>query len=91
VILPSAELNATLAHGSPSDSTPSDGTGNVNGVTSGENIETRKGQPGSTPTFPNGLKDVHEMAAAAEALTTFGESPMRVAERSGEFHLSRVR
>ncbi|GMK53712.1 hypothetical protein CspeluHIS016_0102980 [Cutaneotrichosporon spelunceum] len=34
--------------------------------------ETKKGQPGSTPTFPNGLRDVHEMAAAAEALADLG-------------------
>lgn len=30
--------------------------------------DTRKGQPGSHADFPNGLKDVHEMAAAADAL-----------------------
>jgi hypothetical protein len=47
-------------------------------------VETRKGVPGSTPTFPNGLKDVHEMAAAAEALHGLGvDETLQVAERKG--------
>jgi len=47
-------------------------------------IETKKGQPGSKATFPNGLKDVHEMAAAAEALSTLNtEEAVQVAERKG--------
>jgi hypothetical protein len=47
--------------------------------------ETRKGQPGSKATFPNGLKDVHEMAAAAEALSGLGgdDERIQVAERKG--------
>ena len=32
-------------------------------------IVTRKGVPGDKPTFPNGLKDVHDLAAAADALS----------------------
>lgn len=42
--------------------------------------------PGSNPTFPNGLKDVHEMAQAAEALSGMGgdDEHMRMAERKGE-------
>ncbi len=49
-------------------------------------IETRKGVPGSKATFPNGLKDVHDMAAAAEALSGLGyeEQTLKVAERKGE-------
>jgi hypothetical protein len=48
-------------------------------------FETKKGQPGSKATFPNGLKDVHEMAAAAEALSTMNtEEAIKVAERKGE-------
>ncbi|TXT14135.1 uncharacterized protein COLE_00328 [Cutaneotrichosporon oleaginosum] len=43
--------------------------------------ETKKGQPGSTPTFPNGLRDVHEMAAAAEALAGLGGENSAAAER----------
>jgi len=47
-------------------------------------VETKKGQPGSKATFPNGLKDVHEMAAAAEALSTLNtDETMKVAERKG--------
>ncbi|WVR09480.1 hypothetical protein IAU60_006548 [Kwoniella sp. DSM 27419] len=46
-------------------------------------FETRKGQPGSKATFPRGLKDVHELAAAAEALAGLGEDDgvIKVAER----------
>ncbi|BEJ14049.1 hypothetical protein CspHIS471_0312230 [Cutaneotrichosporon sp. HIS471] len=44
--------------------------------------ETKKGQPGSTPTFPNGLRDVHEMAAAAEALADLGGENSAAAERN---------
>ncbi|BEI83216.1 hypothetical protein CcaverHIS002_0310840 [Cutaneotrichosporon cavernicola] len=44
--------------------------------------ETKKGQPGSTPTFPNGLRDVHEMAAAAEALADLGGENGAAAERN---------
>ena len=29
-----------------------------------ESVETRKGVPGSRPTFPHGFKDVHDKAAA---------------------------
>lgn len=49
--------------------------------------ETRKGQPGSKATFPNGLKDVHDMAAAAEALTGMGgeDEGIKTAERKGEY------
>lgn len=40
--------------------------------------------PGSSATFPNGLKDVHDMAAAAEALSWMGgEDVVKVAERKG--------
>lgn len=46
--------------------------------------ETKKGQPGSTPTFPNGLRDVHEMAAAAEALADLGGESGAAAERKRE-------
>ncbi|KAL1413030.1 copper-binding transcription factor [Vanrija albida] len=46
-----------------------------------EVVETKKGVPGSTPTFPNGLKDVHDMAAAAEALTGLSGDSSRAAER----------
>lgn len=48
-------------------------------------VETRKGVPGSIPTFPNGLRDVHEMSAAAEALTSINHEEIRLAERSGEY------
>lgn len=48
--------------------------------------ETKKGQPGSTPTFPNGLRDVHEMAAAAEALADLGGENGAAAERNREHH-----
>lgn len=49
-------------------------------------METRKGQPGSRPTFPNGFRDVHEMSAAAEALADMNEvTAMKQAERSGAF------
>ncbi|CAD6569635.1 MAG: hypothetical protein TREMPRED_005358 [Tremellales sp. Tagirdzhanova-0007] len=33
-----------------------------------ESVETRKGVPGSTPTFPHGFKDVHDRAAADSVL-----------------------
>lgn len=50
-----------------------------------DDVETKKGQPGSKATFPNGLRDVHEMAAAAEALAQFNlEEQQRTVERSGE-------
>ena len=46
--------------------------------------ETKKGRPGSKATFPNGLKDVHDMAAAAQALQGLGtEEMLLVAERKG--------
>ncbi|WWD19168.1 hypothetical protein CI109_103626 [Kwoniella shandongensis] len=46
-------------------------------------VETKKGQPGSRATFPRGLKDVHELAAAANALAGLGddEGVVQVAER----------
>ncbi|WVQ95087.1 hypothetical protein IAU59_002181 [Kwoniella sp. CBS 9459] len=46
-------------------------------------VETRKGQPGSRATFPRGLKDVHELAAAANALAGMGDDDgvIKVAER----------
>ncbi|OCF44006.1 hypothetical protein I317_02112 [Kwoniella heveanensis CBS 569] len=46
-------------------------------------VETRKGQPGSRATFPRGLKDVHELAAAANALAGMGDDDgvVKVAER----------
>lgn len=46
--------------------------------------ETKKGVPGSTPTFPNGLRDVHDMAAAAEALTDLGGESGQLSERNRE-------
>lgn len=49
-----------------------------------EIVETRKGQPGSHATYPNGLRDVHEMAAAAEALTGLGGETNQAAERKRE-------
>jgi hypothetical protein len=69
--------NAGSSHSKSESASPTPPSGPA------DNLETRKGQPGSNPTFPNGFKDVHEMAAAAEALTTFGEDGMRTAERSG--------
>lgn len=54
--------------------------------TTPEIVETRKGQPGSHATFPNGLRDVHEMAAAAEALTGLGGDTNQAAERKCESH-----
>ncbi|WVQ71960.1 hypothetical protein IAR50_001502 [Cryptococcus sp. DSM 104548] len=47
-------------------------------------VETRKGQPGSRPAFPRGLKDVHELSAAANALQGLGEDDavVRSAERT---------
>lgn len=50
-----------------------------------DDYETRKGVPGSKATFPNGLKDVHDMAAAAEALSGLGQEQeaIKVAERKG--------
>ncbi|KIR33342.1 ligand-regulated transcription factor [Cryptococcus deuterogattii MMRL2647] len=47
-------------------------------------FETRKGQPGSKPTFPRGLKDVHELAAAANGLQGLREDDqaVRAAERT---------
>ncbi|KAI9637586.1 uncharacterized protein MKK02DRAFT_9645, partial [Dioszegia hungarica] len=56
-------------------------SGSTTPIEAMESFETRKGQPGSSATFPNGLKDVHEMNAAVEALTGFAEDPMRSAER----------
>ncbi|KAK4685411.1 hypothetical protein P7C73_g4739, partial [Tremellales sp. Uapishka_1] len=47
-------------------------------------METRRGQPGSRATFPNGLKDVHEMAAAAEAMVGAKPNEIKVAERRVE-------
>lgn len=47
-------------------------------------VETKKGQPGSTPTFPNGLRDVHEMAAAAQALGGLSDTGNQAAERKRE-------
>ncbi|KAL7422411.1 copper-binding transcription factor [Cryptotrichosporon argae] len=49
---------------------------------SNDSQETRKGQPGSTPSFPNGLKDVHELAAAADALGGLSREAPVAAERS---------
>lgn len=46
-----------------------------------EFVETKKGQPGSSATFPNGLRDVHEMSAT---IASKEEDPLRSAERSGE-------
>ncbi|ORX38372.1 hypothetical protein BD324DRAFT_620604 [Kockovaella imperatae] len=47
-----------------------------------DHMETRKGQPGSKATLPNGLKDIHDMAAAAEALSAFQrENEMQMAHR----------
>lgn len=50
-------------------------------------FETRKGQPGSKPTFPRGLKDVHELAAAANGLQGLREDDqvVRAAERTGKW------
>lgn len=48
-----------------------------------ENVETRKGVPGSAATFPNGLRDVHDMAQAAQALSFMGGEGIKVAERQG--------
>jgi hypothetical protein len=45
--------------------------------------ETKKGRPGDHATFPNGLRDVHEMAAAAEVLTELNEDAVQRAERTG--------
>ncbi|WVN86318.1 uncharacterized protein L203_101481 [Cryptococcus depauperatus CBS 7841] len=47
-------------------------------------METKKGQPGSRATFPNGLKDVHELAAAASALQGLGDDDqvVKAAERT---------
>ncbi|ODN85445.1 hypothetical protein L198_07526 [Cryptococcus wingfieldii CBS 7118] len=47
-------------------------------------VETRKGQPGSRPAFPRGLKDVHELSAAANALQGLGEDDavVKSAERT---------
>ena len=46
----------------------------VSGASSGDGhaapvTVTRKGVPGDIATFPNGLKDVHAMTAAADALS----------------------
>ena len=50
-----------------------------------EEQETKKGQPGSKATLPNGLKDIHDMAAAAEALSAFQrDNEMQMAHRKGE-------
>ncbi|WWC90482.1 uncharacterized protein L201_005418 [Kwoniella dendrophila CBS 6074] len=51
-----------------------------------EEIETRKGQPGSKATFPRGFKDVLEAAAAANALTGMlqEDSTVKIAERRVE-------
>lgn len=46
------------------------------------NAETKKGKPGSKATYPNGLRDVHEIAAAAEALGVLSQDGHRAAERS---------
>ena len=54
-----------------------------------EIVETRKGQPGSHATYPNGLRDVHEMAAAAEALTGLGGETNQAAERKREYRVLR--
>lgn len=45
--------------------------------------ETKKGRPGDQATFPNGLRDVHEMAAAAEVLSELNEDSVQRAERTG--------
>lgn len=76
-----ASVNA--AHAAANESGSASATAN----TSAEpEIETRKGQPGSKPTFPRGLKDVHEIAAAANALQGWGEDDqvVKAAERTGK-------
>jgi hypothetical protein len=74
----------TVHSGSEHSPTPTIPTFNGQSETEGV-IETRKGVPGSMATFPNGLKDVHEMSAAAEALRGFTtDDQIRVAERTGQ-------
>ncbi|ORY35493.1 hypothetical protein BCR39DRAFT_510076 [Naematelia encephala] len=79
MLLPN-EVNRTLPERSSSPSeTPTPPSGQI----LNENTGTRKGVPGSTPTFPNGLRDVHDMAAAADVLSTLGsEDTQKLAERS---------
>ncbi|WVQ79676.1 hypothetical protein IAT38_001776 [Cryptococcus sp. DSM 104549] len=62
------------------------GPSGTSGTTSSEDkeVETRKGQPGSKATFPNGLRDVHEMAEAASSLAGLGDDDgvVKAAERT---------
>lgn len=63
-------------------------TSAAKGKGKGKRRETKKGRPGDQATFPNGLRDVHEMAAAAEVLTELNEDPMQRVERTGEFRFT---
>ncbi|KAK8854688.1 hypothetical protein IAR55_003427 [Kwoniella newhampshirensis] len=56
-------------------------------------VETRKGQPGSRATFPRGLKDVHELSAAADSLAgqERDDGVVKVAERKVEALLNPCR
>ncbi|EIW68362.1 hypothetical protein TREMEDRAFT_14527, partial [Tremella mesenterica DSM 1558] len=73
MILPGSLDSSARRNGDSSVSSPS--------PTRQAETETRKGQPGSTPTYPNGLKDVHEMAAAAEVLGVLSHEGHMAAER----------
>lgn len=47
-------------------------------------MATRKGKPGSRATFPNGLRDVHEMSYAEAS----HDEAFQAAERQGAYFLS---
>ena len=70
-----------------STTTVNEARGRVTPPVENVNAETKKGKPGSRATYPNGLRDVHEIAAAAEALGVLSQDGHRAAERSRAFSL----